>query len=395
MDARELRALREAYTQIYEPQELTEEVEIATEYFYEMGLNENGIDILIEELGEEEFVNWVYDIAEEYSLSEADQTRLQKMAAAKGKIVTGPKGSRPQSTTKSAIQKMGGTTKKISSSQRLGSTISAKRQNAASTAVSQQAPTSSTSQQTKGGIGKAIGGAFNWAKQKAQTDIQQTRKGLQNLGQAWQKASDTKAAGLARGAIVAGSKAIEKHGPAVGRAAGRAAGRAYMAGRELRKSLNREEYEYILEHLLDEGYANSIENAEKIVMNMSEEWVLDVLDEVKGYGGHIDPQTGKPTGRRSSSQQAHATHWRNRQQGKDVPDPRRSKFYSGGSKGSTTGYHQGEPPEDFAKNQNPDLAMTPANRMKARATALRARGEGKRANKIDAVRNRPNMNGEN
>lgn len=117
----------------------------------------------------------------------------------------------------------------------------------------------------------------------------------------------------------------------------------------------------------------------------------DQLDEVKGYGGHVDPNTGKSSGLRSPSQQAHATHWRNRQQGKDVPDPRKSKFKYGGSTGSTTGAHQGEPPEDFAKKQNPDLAMTPANRMKSRATALRARGEGKRANKIDAVRNRPNM----
>ena len=117
----------------------------------------------------------------------------------------------------------------------------------------------------------------------------------------------------------------------------------------------------------------------------------DQLDEVKGYGGHVDPHTGQSTGKRSSSQQAHATHWDNRRRGKDVPDPRRSKFKYGGSTGSTTGAHQGEPPEHFAKKQNPDLAMTPANRMKSRATALRARGEGKRANKIDAVRNRPNM----
>ena len=71
MDFKELRALQEAYVQIYEPQELSEEVEIATEYFYEMGLTEEGIGILIEQLGEEEFVNWISDIAEEYTLNEA------------------------------------------------------------------------------------------------------------------------------------------------------------------------------------------------------------------------------------------------------------------------------------------------------------------------------------
>lgn len=117
----------------------------------------------------------------------------------------------------------------------------------------------------------------------------------------------------------------------------------------------------------------------------------DDLSEVKGYGGHVDPQTGKSSGLRSPSQQAHAKHWDNKRRGKDVPDPRKSKFRSGGSKGSTTGYHQGEPPEDFAKKQDPGLAMTPAKRMETRANALEKRGQGKRANKIRSVLNRPNM----
>ena len=63
----------------------------------------------------------------------------------------------------------------------------------------------------------------------------------------------------------------------------------------------------------------------------------------------------------------------------------------GGAKGSTTGAHQGEPPEYFAKNQDPQLAMTPSARMASRARALKLRGQTKRANKIRAVMNRPNM----
>ena len=108
----------------------------------------------------------------------------------------------------------------------------------------------------------------------------------------------------------------------------------------------------------------------------------DDLNEVKGFGGHVDPNTGKSSGLRSPSQQAHATHWRNKQQGKDVADPRRSKFKYGGSKKSTTGAHDGDHPEDFAKKQDPDLAMTPAKRMETRATAVAARGDTKRANKF-------------
>jgi hypothetical protein len=121
-----------------EEEYLTEEIEIATEYFCEQGLNEDGIDILIEKLGLEEFVNFVYDISEEYILTEATETRLQRMAAKRGKIVVGPKGSKPQSTTKAAIKKMGGITKKIGSSQKPSSTISKERKVAVKTAVAKQ-----------------------------------------------------------------------------------------------------------------------------------------------------------------------------------------------------------------------------------------------------------------
>lgn len=118
--------------------------------------------------------------------------------------------------------------------------------------------------------------------------------------------------------------------------------------------------------------------------------VYDDLNEVKGFGGHVDPKTGKSTGMRSPSQQSHTDYWRKRNQG-ETPDPRRSKFKYGGSTKPSTGSHAGETPEGFAKRQDPDLAMTPEKRMETRANALRLRGQGKRANKIDAVRNRPNM----
>jgi hypothetical protein len=71
MDTQEVRDLYEAYLRVHQPQELTEEVEIAAQYFYEMGLNEEGVEILIEELGVEEFSEFVYDLAEEYYLTEA------------------------------------------------------------------------------------------------------------------------------------------------------------------------------------------------------------------------------------------------------------------------------------------------------------------------------------
>jgi len=36
-------------------------------------------------------------------------------------------------------------------------------------------------------------------------------------------------------------------------------------------------YDIILSHLLDEGYADTAESAEKIMVNMSEEWKNEIL----------------------------------------------------------------------------------------------------------------------
>jgi hypothetical protein len=51
-----------------------------------------------------------------------------------------------------------------------------------------------------------------------------------------------------------------------------------------RKSLRQEEvsiYDIILSHLLDEGYAETPEAAEAIMVNMSEEWVESIVEELE------------------------------------------------------------------------------------------------------------------
>ena len=91
MRDQEIIGLYEAYHQVYAPQELTEEVEIAAQYFYEMGLNEDGVDILIEDLGVEEFADWVYEIAEDYTLTEARAggSRIEPVTAKGQKFKSG------------------------------------------------------------------------------------------------------------------------------------------------------------------------------------------------------------------------------------------------------------------------------------------------------------------
>jgi hypothetical protein len=52
--------------------------------------------------------------------------------------------------------------------------------------------------------------------------------------------------------------------------------------------ITREEYDFILSHLLDEGYTNTLEGAEVIASNMSDEWILSIVeakvDKVKTKG---------------------------------------------------------------------------------------------------------------
>jgi hypothetical protein len=43
-----------------------------------------------------------------------------------------------------------------------------------------------------------------------------------------------------------------------------------------RKDTN-ESYDIILSYLLDEGYANTQESAEAIISNMSEDWILSII----------------------------------------------------------------------------------------------------------------------
>jgi len=50
----------------------------------------------------------------------------------------------------------------------------------------------------------------------------------------------------------------------------------------LKRKFNKEEvdlYDIILSHLLDEGYAETLEAAEAIMVNMSEEWRGEIIDE--------------------------------------------------------------------------------------------------------------------
>lgn len=113
---------------------LNEAVDIATEFFYNYGLNENGVDIVIEELGEETFSEFVFNLSEEYFLSEE-----LKKSESNVKTSKAPKGTKQYATTIARVKKQGGI--KMSTKDRVASTIQKDRvKKAVETAKETQAP---------------------------------------------------------------------------------------------------------------------------------------------------------------------------------------------------------------------------------------------------------------
>ena len=77
----------------FDESHLNQVVNIASEFFYNSGLNENGVDIAIEELGEETFNEFVFTLAEEYLLSEARKSGRIDPITKSGKSIATLKGA--------------------------------------------------------------------------------------------------------------------------------------------------------------------------------------------------------------------------------------------------------------------------------------------------------------
>ena len=252
---------------------IEDEVNIATEFFYEQGLNEEGVDILIEELGLDGFVDFVYEISEEYVLVEARTLTGKKKNPAKGKERGVSLKAAPGKTTKAAVEKYG-TKRKLSSSP---SSVVRKKTVAVKKAVEKQPETKSTPSETKRGIAGRVGAALGTA----------VRKGMERHRAATSKLSRTKLA------QTAGTVAGAVHGAGVvAHRLGKEAGKS-KTGQKIKKAvgLTKEELE-LLEKAESEqqqklfGLALSVKRGQtsrseaspevlKIVDSMSEKKIRD------------------------------------------------------------------------------------------------------------------------
>lgn len=238
MRDQEIVGLWEAYLQVHsQPQELTEEVEIAAQYFYEMGLNEEGVEILIEELGLEEFTEFVYDIAEDYDLTEARAGGVKiEPKLSSGKPIEGkPKAASLKSLRKKKVARQEAE-EKASAEKPSGMKASLQRQSAVAAAAKKQPK--------KPGLLDRVAGAVN-------RGIERHNKAMGNLNKMKDATSVT-------------------------------VGKVKKAAGEFKKGFVSEEteiFDIILEYLVAEGYAETEEAATAIMVNMSEDWRQSIIEE--------------------------------------------------------------------------------------------------------------------
>lgn len=140
-------------------------INLATEFFYNCGLNENGVDIVIEELGEDKFSEFVFDLAEEYFLSEERAARRAKpkksVEQIKAEIDAREKAKAEKAETR----------KKITASKAKEATEKAKET---------QAPSSEKSSEgKKTGIAGRVGAALGAVVKKGREDIKRVQDAAQ------------------------------------------------------------------------------------------------------------------------------------------------------------------------------------------------------------------------
>ena len=256
MKAKEMQSLLEAYQNVYAQEQFTEEVKIAAQYFYEMGLNEEGVDILIEELGDEEFAEFVYDIAEEYVLTEARAggARIEPVTAKGQKFKSGKPTGKSLERLRAQKAARKEAESKASASKPSGMKASLQRQSAVAAAAKKQPK--------KPGVLDRLAGAVNRGIQRHNAANKSLNKAASETGETIRNIA-TRVGGVAR---------------QVGKGA---SGTFRLAGHVARKGLSDE---YIMAYLIDEGYAETQDAANAIMANMSEEWRESIVEMGENIG---------------------------------------------------------------------------------------------------------------
>jgi len=210
-------------------------VEVATEYFYSYGLNEDGIGILIEKVGLESFVEYVYDLSEDlHVLTEA---RRKYSGPSYDDVMAGINAKEAKAKAKKEANK--------NASKAASEKKEVERKEPESRGVESQAKAEQpkSKKPERSGIARAISGAVDRAKRD--TELLKT---------SWNTAREVGRGHEANVARAAGTVAGAAHGAAkVAHRLGQEAGKS-ETGKKIKKVLFGEEVEAWVNQLVEEGY---------------------------------------------------------------------------------------------------------------------------------------------
>ena len=222
-------------------------IEVATEYFYTYGLNEDGIDILIEKVGLDNFVEFVYDLSE-------DLVVLTEARAAKKR--TGGKSYEEVKAEIDAREAKKAAKKKATKSAEERKETEKKEPESKGPDTEAKAEQPKSKKPIRDAIARQILAGMKRHREATQTAGNLARETGKTLGKL---ASVTHEAGRRAG------EHVKKHGL---------------------KSLANEEFDnfdIIFEYLVAEGYADTNEAALTIMANMSEEWRQSIVEGSTGF----------------------------------------------------------------------------------------------------------------
>ena len=299
MRDQELIGLYEAYQQVHTQQRvINEEVEIASHYFCEMGLNEIGVEILIEELGVEEFAEFVYDISEDYYLTEARAGGVKiEPVTTKGKPF---KGGKPTGKSLERLRNKKKERQEGEASERpSGMKASLQRQDAMVSASKQQPKKKGLLDRVAGAVLKGIerhkaatdgmGAATRETAGKIGKAAGEFRRGLMSSYDNWvgqlisdgYDLSNWTDEGLFEYYEQLCEESLEKgqsRTPGGKKPVTSAIPPKPPKGTPVNTGYT-ESYDIVFEYLISEGYADTNENALAIMANMSEDWREEIINE--------------------------------------------------------------------------------------------------------------------
>jgi len=279
-------------------------VEVATEYFYSYGLNEDGIDILIEKVGLESFVEYVYDLSEDlYVLTEARRAKKRTGGKSYDDVMAGINEREAKAKAKKEAKK---NASEAASEKKEVERKEPESRGAESEAKAEQPK---SKKPIRDAIARQILAGMKRHREATQTAGNIARETGKTLGKI---ASVTHEAGrragehvkkhglksLAHEEVEAWVNQLVEEGYDLSEYTWDEMAEIYESSFDAGEDL----YDIILSHLLDEGYVESVEQAEVIMVNMSEEWKQDIVERK-----HPIMSVTSPTGEKRSKKRPGAT----------------------------------------------------------------------------------------